>query len=391
MIEHIKKIHFVGVGGIGMSALALLMHEQGKAVSGSDLTPSLITERLQKNGIKIFSGHGAENVSEGVQLVVYTSATPEDNVERDRARELGITEWSYGEMLGAVSREYSTIAVCGTHGKSTTTAMLGLILEAGGYDPTVLVGSLVPGLKHGNLRVGKGRFFVVEACEYKAQMLNIDPEMIVITNIEEDHLDYYRNLDHIRETFQTFVNKLSSKGLAVYNADDAESRTLKFGHAVGYASKGQTDYTAAGNIVSRKEDGKLGELALKVPGAHNVMNALAATAAAMELGVPFEACKRALESFGGIWRRIETIGEWKGATVISDYAHHPTEIDATLAAVREKYPARRLVLCYQPHQHDRTKKFFDGFVKSLAVADVLVLAEIYGVAGRTDSIPPLPE
>lgn len=388
MFNQYKHAHFVGIGGIGMSALAKwFLHEQVK-VSGSDVHLSPITRDLQIRGAKIYSGHGDSNLMEGVDLLVYSPAVPETNVERVSARERGIAERTNFEVLGEISKSFSTIVVTGTNGKSTTTAMLGLMLEAAGYDPTVLVGSMVPGFKDGNFRHGGGRFFVVEGCEYRANMLHFHPEMIVLTNIEEDHLDYYRDLKHIQDTFQTFVDKLKGQGMVVMNADDAGSAVLKVNRPVTYGSYGSnTTYTFS----SRKTEKGLqqittnvGDFELQIPGEFNVYNALAATSAAMELGVPFETCRRVLMEFRGIWRRFERVGVWKGTDVISDYGHHPSSIKLTVEAAREFFPGQRIVLCYQPHQHDRTKKFFDEFVATLPLADYLILVEIYDVAGRNE-------
>jgi UDP-N-acetylmuramate--alanine ligase len=372
MLEGIRRVHFVGVGGIGVSAAAKWCLAKGKTVSGSDLRADAQTEALVRLGMRFFSGHAAGNVPNDVQLLVYSPAVPETNVERTRAAELGVPQQSYPEFLGALSKEYSTIVVSGTNGKSTTTALLGLMLEAAGYDPTVIVGSLVPSFEHGNLRMGGGRFFVVEGCEYRAHMLLLHPEMIVLTNVEEDHLDYYRDIDHIRETFQTFVGGLRGRGMVVTNADDAQSCRLEVDNRVTYGYK-----AGSYNVDSHP-------LRLQIPGRFNVMNALAATAAAMELGVPFETCRRVAESFPGIWRRFERVGTWRGAEVISDYGHHPTAVRGTVEAARELFPGRRVVLCFQPHQHSRTKEMIDGFAEAVATADAAVIPEIYAVAGRTE-------
>ncbi len=395
MFTGIKHAHFVGIGGIGMSALAKWMLHEGIQVTGSDVHTSDITNDLSQRGINVFSGHAVSNVAEGVDIVVRTPAVPEDNVELKEAAARGIRIVSNFELLGEVSSLYSTIVVTGTNGKSTTTAMLGLILEAAGYDPTVLVGSLVPGFKDGNFRKGTGRFFVIEGCEYKANMMHLQPEMIVLTNIEEDHLDYYRDLEHIQQTFQKFVDKLKGQGMVVYNVKDKGTQVLKFPQGIGYGADVETDYfsrdrkTQPGSqnaMVFRKEEKEvhLGDVDLNVPGAFNIENALAATAAAMELGVPFATCRQALAEFGGIWRRFERVGVWHGADVVSDYGHHPSGVSGTIEAAREFFPGRRMVLCYQPHQHDRTIKLFDDFVKTLSLADHIVLVEIYDVAGRNE-------
>lgn len=396
MLEGIKTIHFIGVGGIGVAAMAKLLLSYGKNVSGSDVASSAITHDLARRGLKFFSGHADSNIPKNAELVIYSAAIPETNVERTHAAELGVEQLSYPEVLGKLSREFSTIVVCGTNGKSTTTAMLGLMLAEAGYDPTVIVGSLVPSFPLGNLRIGSGRFFVVEGCEYRAHFLHLEPEMIVVTNIEEDHLDYYRDLNHIRETFQTFVNKLAGKGLTILNANDPESmkisadRAVRFGFEIAADYVGHDRTTAPGmQSVQVSRDGddvaSLGGLTLSIPGAFNMMNALAATTAAMELGVPFETCVSVLQNFRGIWRRFERVGTWKGAEVISDYGHHPTAIRGTVKAAREFFPNRRIVLCFQPHQHSRTKELFKEFVDAVAEADVIVVPEIYKVVGRTEA------
>jgi len=390
MFDGIQIVHFVGIGGIGVSAAAKLCLAKGKIVSGSDCSSSAITEDLERRGATIAIGHDAGNVPAGVQLVVYSPAIVESNVERMRGAELGARELSYPQFLGEMSKGYSTIAVSGTNGKSTTTAMLALMLEAAGYDPTVIVGSLVPSFPLGNLRVGNGRFFVVEACEYRANMLEINPEMIVLTNIEADHLDFYRDVDHIRETFQTFVDKLKGKGLTVWNKDDAQSNRLIVDRGVTYGFDEASDYVGLSRSTVdgiQTVETNQGVLKLKIPGAYNAMNALAATSAAMELGVPFETCARVLSTFTGIWRRFERVGSFNGAEIVSDYGHHPTAIKGTIDAAREFFPGRRIVLCFQPHQHSRTAELFDEFVEAIATADEIVVAEIYGVAGRTDGAP----
>ncbi|MBU0646638.1 UDP-N-acetylmuramate--L-alanine ligase [Patescibacteria group bacterium] len=388
MRHALPPIHFIGIGGIGMSALAKLMKSRGHAVTGSDLVLSDITKDLEQFGIQVFEDHLAQNVPTDADLVVYSGAVPESNPERVQAKKLGIKQVTYGQMLGEVSKEYLTIAVSGTNGKSTTTAMLGKILEAAGFDPTVLVGTYVPGFAHGNLRLGQSRFFVVEGCEYQANMLNMEPAMIVLTNIEEDHLDYYRDLDHIRQTFQKFVDKLTGEGKCVVNARDPQSQKLTIQNPVTYGFQTKADYkgwkriTAVGKQAF--ELAKHGKIILQIPGEFNVENALAAAAAALELGVKFKDCQKALKEFPGAWRRFERVGEFMGATIISDYGHHPTAIEGTLKAAKEFFPKRRIILCFQPHQHSRTKELFDDFVKVLSKAENLIIPEIYGVSGRTE-------
>ncbi len=374
MFEDIRKVHFVGIGGIGASALAKFFARRGAMVSGSDVVASGITDELEKIGVDIRLGHSVDHVPDALDLLIYSPAVQETNVERVAGQERGVRELSYPQALGELSKDYSTIAVCGTNGKSTTTAMLGSILVEAGYDPTVIVGTKVPGFPDGNLRMGSGRFLVVEACEYREHFLHLEPEMIVVTNIEADHLDYFRDLDHIRGAFQAFVDKLRGKGLTVWNKNDAESGKLTVDRGITFGDHVGADY-----------DTSMVPMKLMIPGRFNVMNALAAFAAATELGVPEALSLRVLKQFPGAWRRFERVGVWKGADVFSDYGHHPTAITGTLQAARDFFPGRRIVLCFQPHQHARTKSLFDDFVRALGNADVLVMPEIYEVTGRTET------
>ncbi len=394
MFERINHIHLIGIGGIGMSALAKYFLAKGKIVSGSDLHRSDLTDDLERRGVIFYQGHDASHLSDSIRLVVYSPAIPTSNFELLEGKKRGLLLRSYPEVLGELSKEYSTVVVTGTHGKSTTTAMLGLILSAAGYDPTVIVGSLVPGFEMGNIRVGRGRFLVLEGCEHQANMLNLHPEMIVLTSIEADHLDYYKTLENIREAFQTFVGRLSGKGMVIVNADDAVSQTLQINNRIAYGTHATAHYQYSDRSVSNGNqhvrirrtvpNEELGELVLRVPGSFNVFNALGALAAAMELGVPFQTCVRVLESFPGLWRRFERLGLWHGVEMISDYGHHPTAIRVTLAAARELFPQKKIIFCFQPHQHSRTRALFSEFVDALSGADELVLMEIYRVEGRTE-------
>jgi len=390
-----KKIHFVGLGGIGTSALAKFVLSKGKTITGSDAQMSEMTAQFLRRGVTVHEGHDERHVPYDTEFLIYSPAVPESNPERLKARSLGIPECSYSEALGELSKQYSTIVVTGTHGKSTTTAMLGLMLEAGGYDPTVILGSLVPTFPEGNIRIGKGRFLVVEGCEHQANMLKLHPEMIVLTSIEEDHLDFYKNLENIKKTFQTFVDSLTAKGLTIVNEDDPVSRQLTISNRVSYGVSGSAHYVFSDRetesglqhaMISRQVPAEtLGRLTLSVPGAFNVSNAMAAIAAAMELGIPFETCARVLKNYRGIWRRFERVGTWQGQEVISDYGHHPTAIRATVQAAREFFPGKKIVLCFEPHQHSRTEALFDDFVDALQSADATIVSEIYRVEGRTET------
>lgn len=394
------QVHVIGAGGIGLSAAARLLQHEGLAVTGSDMQKSGTTDELALGGIPVTIGQDRAGLPEGTGLVLYSGAVPEDDPGRRAAGELGIPQMSYFEFIGEYSKGRRTVAVSGTNGKSTVTAMLGMMLVEAGMDPTVIVGSKVPSFPGRNLRIGESDLFVVEACEHEANMLKLYPEMIVLTNIEEDHLDFYRDLEHIRDTFQQYVDRLPPDGLLVLNADDpASSGGIGSGAPVAtYSVKGPADYAVREVTVG---DGKQEfdimygagpqkriRCSLRQPGLYNVYNALAAAAAATELGAAPEAISRALGAFGGIWRRFEHVGEWRGATVISDYGHHPTAIREVLAGTREFYPGRRIVLAFQPHHHNRTKKLFSEFTASFDGADVLVLAEIYDVAGRESSGDP---
>ena len=410
--KKIKRAHAIGIGGIGVSALAKYLALHGAEVSGSDSFDSEIVREAAAAGVKIFLGHKPENISKDIDFVFYSDAVPEDNAERAAARELGIAEISYAKLLGELSKTKQTIAISGTNGKSTTTAMVGLILERAGYDPTVIVGSKVPGFKYGNLRIGSSDWLVVEADEYRAHLLDLFPAHAIITNIEEDHLDYYRDLGHIKETFREFAKKLDIEGNLVINNDDPASaeiegkRTAGAGfdaQKVSFGIKSPADYVAKNISVSAGEQSfevwrnfngeeNLGRIVLRVPGRFNLMNALGATALCLSLGISFETIQEVLSDFQGIWRRFERVGTLPGSwmdgnapIIISDYAHHPTAVSGTISAAREFYPGKRIVAVFQPHQHNRTKKLFDGFVHSFAGADMLILPEIYDVPGREES------
>jgi UDP-N-acetylmuramate--alanine ligase len=394
-LEHIHRVHCVGIGGIGVSAVAKFLRLQGKDVSGSDTTRSIVTADVERAGVRVVEP-AAENIAPDIDLLIYTSAAPETQLERQAASALGIPQFSYFEFLGLLSRGCKTVAVCGTNGKSTTTAMLALMLEKAGLDPTVIVGSRVPGFEYGNLRMGKSDIFVVEACEYREQFMSLSPSMVVVTKIVEDHLDYYRDLAHIEETFRTFVAKLPDNGTLFWNVDDPGSRETfanatrmsgTFGFSKEASLRAERHHTEEGlqRFDAVFQDGIIWSgLELRVPGAFNVLNALAALGAARALGASEEAARSALASFSGIWRRFEKVGERDGAPVISDYGHTPDAIEATLKAAKEFYPGRKLILAFQPHHHDRTRKLFDAFVTAFDAADALILSEIYGVEGRKE-------
>ncbi|MFA6097621.1 MAG: UDP-N-acetylmuramate--L-alanine ligase [Candidatus Paceibacterota bacterium] len=411
-LDKVKKIHFIGIGGIGLSAIAKLMKKKGKDVSGSDLARSLMTEKLEKMGIKISIGQSEQNIASDVDLVIYTMAAAKDNPELKKARAMNIEAISYPESLGMVFNKKFGIAVCGTHGKSTTTAMAGLLLDDAGIDPTVLVGSIVPRFDS-NLRVGSGKHMIIEACEYERAFLNYYPEMIILNNIELDHTDYYKDIDDFRSAFEVFVGHLPEDGVLIANGDDIEISKIKYqiskirnrnikilnfgldksNDVMGYdivPGEGKTEF----KVSFRGKD--LGEFVLKIPGSFNVYNALAAATLGLELNIPVDIIKRSLSDYSGIWRRFEIKGNYhpasapeelwqgKGALVISDYAHHPTAVNSTIKAAREFYPGRRIFAVFQPHQHNRTKRLYNDFLNSFNSADLVILSEIFDVAGREE-------
>jgi UDP-N-acetylmuramate--alanine ligase len=382
------RIHFVGAGGVGVSALAELAHLRGARVTGSDLKDNEGTARLRGLGIAVFpAGHRAEHVA-GAELVVHTSACPPDHVELAAARAAGVPVMRRAEFLAACVADRRTIAIGGAHGKTTTTAMTGAILAAAGLDPTVLVGGY---LRDGgsNVRAGAGEWAVVEADEYDRSFLALSPEIALVNNVDREHLDIYRDMDDLRATFAAFASKAGPEGRALLCADDAEAAGLRPRIAAPTATYGlradadvrATDVVAAdGGSRFRLVRGgaPLGEVVLRVPGLHNVRNALGAASAAFAAGADFAAVQRGLAAFSGVGRRFERLGERDGVLVVDDYAHHPSEIRATLAAARATAPDRRLVALFQPHLYTRTRDLAPDFARELAAADVVILAPVYG-------------
>ena len=384
------KIHFIGVGGIGVSALAKYYLEKGHKISGSDLVSSEITDALREKGAKLLIGkHRVGNLPKSADLVVYSPAVPATNPEFKRAKKLKIKCQSYPEALGELTKEYFTVAVCGSHGKSTVAAMIGVLLTKAGLDPTVIVGTKVkefaPHQKNGggsNCRVGKSKYLVIEADEYFASFLNYWPKIIVLTTLEPDHLDYYKNFKNYLKAFQKFISHLPKNGILVANKDDRNTYN--------------TFSTAVKNVLwyslKQKEAGKIRRI-LKVPGEHNVSNALAVLAVAWILRVPDKISFKVLSEYRGSWRRFDVVeaelrrhqrGKTRKIIIVSDYAHHPTQIRVTLKAAREKFPKKEIWCIFQPHQYQRTYYLWNDFVKVFKEAPVnkLILTDIYSVAGR---------
>ena len=391
------RVHFIGIGGISMSGLAEVLLERGFSVSGSDAKASELTEMLKEHGAEIFIGQRAENIGSGIDAVVYTAAVHADNPEFAEAERQGLPILTRAELLGQIMKNYRTaIAVSGTHGKTTTTSMLTEILLDAGMDPTISVGGILDSIG-GNIRVGGQELFVTEACEYTNSFLSFYPTMGIILNVEADHLDFFKDIDDIRHSFCRFAGLLPEDGTLIINSDIKDYEKLCEGLSCKVITVGQdpekSRYSAdeitfdEHACVSYRllENGvPQGEVALGVPGMHNVYNSLAAIAAARELGVSMEAIKRGLLKFSGPHRRFEKKGEIGGVTVIDDYAHHPQEISATLSAAGH-YPHRELWCVFQPHTYTRTKALMDEFVQALSAADHVVLAEIYA-ARETDTL-----
>jgi len=374
-----KKVHIVGLGGIGTSAVARWFLAQNVEVSGSDIHKSSIIEDLQREGVDFRLGHFVENVPRDCDLIIYSRAVPADNVERKVASELSIRELSYPEFLGELAKTKKTIAVSGTNGKSTTTAMIASILIEAGFDPTVIVGTQVPGWEKHNLRIGESDWLIIEACEHMASMLNIAPDVAVITNITEDHLDFYSGIDEIVDTFQKWISNIKPGGVCILNAQDDRSAKIEFDRIERFEAQ---DRNTDGEHQSFIVDGD--PYKLQIPAEYNVQNAAAAIVTAKHIGVSAGVCNQALEKFKGTWRRLEHVGVWKSADIYSDFAHHPDSIKGTIEAFRESHPTRRIVLVFEPHQHSRTKELFDDFVKAFDGVDELILSEIYDVEGRNE-------
>jgi UDP-N-acetylmuramate--alanine ligase len=387
MYQKSYHIHFVGIGGIGMSGMAELLLNLDYKVSGSDLKATDITNRLRKLGGIVFKGHRPEYI-EGADVVVVSSAVGAENPECVAARKAMIPVIPRGEMLAELMRLKYGIAVAGAHGKTTTTWITGSVLECGGLDPTMVIGGKLNSLGS-NARLGQGEFIVAEADESDGSFLRLSPTIAVVTNIDAEHLDYYDDLESIKDVFLDFINKIPFYGTAVLCLDNEGIQDLipriekRF---VTYGLTSQADYQAkdvsydglkSQFSISYKGE-PLGRVSLNLPGIHNVYNSIASIAVGLELEIPFEKCLSALRGIEGVQRRLEVKGSTRhGVTVVDDYGHHPTEIKVTLQAVRQSWPERRLVVVFQPHRYSRTKALFDDFTRSFYQADSLVVLPIY--------------
>lgn len=381
-------IHFIGIGGISMSGLAEILKHEHFTVSGSDSRESELTRHLEQMGITVFYGQKASNITEDIDLVVYTAAIREDNPELMQVRAAKIPALSRAELLGQIMDNYkNSIAVAGTHGKTTTTSMISQILLAAETDPTITVGGILKAID-GNLRVGKSDIFISEACEYTNSFLHFYPKYSIILNVEAEHLDFFKDIQDIRNSFRKFAENTKKDGAIIINGEierydeitgGLAPQVITFGLSDAcdfYPADVSFDEKACASFTAMYRGKEVMRVSLRVPGMHNVLNALAAIALALDLKLPKEAVAAGLSAFGGADRRFQYKGSKDGVTVIDDYAHHPTEIRATLTAAK-KYPHSRLVLVFQPHTYSRTKAFLDDFAEVLSLADMVVLSDIY--------------
>ncbi|HYE22772.1 MAG TPA: UDP-N-acetylmuramate--L-alanine ligase [Verrucomicrobiae bacterium] len=397
-----NKPYLIGIGGIGVSALARLFLGMGKPVAGSDLRDSATVQELIALGIKVNIGHSAENITAyNPDVVIFSediSPQSQGYAELSQAKKLGIPSLGYSQALGQLMEGHFQISVTGTNGKSTTTALLGLMLEEAGLDPAVVVGSKLSPKNASrkfiaNARLGEGKYFVAEADEYHRHMMDQNPNLVVLTNVAEDHLDYYKDITEIKAAFEDFIKKVPVDGTVVYNADDHTAVEVGRKAHCHKATFGIHHYADLQAINPKAEKGKqsfdlhykdqnLGRVEIAMPGLFNISNALASSLAALSIGVSFDVIKKVLGEFAGIWRRFEILGQFGNAVVVSDYAHHPAGVAGTIEAAKQFFPGKKILFVFQPHHRNRTKRLFGEFVESLEGSDNLILPEIFDVSGR---------
>lgn len=390
MLKKCNKIHFIGINGIGMSGIAKVLLGMGFSVSGSDLSSTARTRKLEELGARITQGHNMDNIDD-VDLVVVSSAIPEDNVELVAAKKKNITIWQRAKMLGEIMNIKEGIAVAGAHGKTTTTSMASYLLERNGFDPTIIIGGELNDIG-GNAKLGKGRFVVAEADESDGSLLYLKPKYTIVTNIESDHLDFYGGLDKIIETFRVYLNNLSEDGLAILCKDNPNidellpqitSKYLTYGLEKEVDVQGvDVQLKGRGSLFNVKYLGrKYGPFQLSVPGIHNVYNSLAVIGLGFQLGLADSEIADALVDFRGVQRRFQLLGEVNGIQVIDDYAHHPTEIAATLKAAKQ-LDFEKVICIFQPHRYTRTKFLKDEFTNAFSDADTLIITDIYSAGEK---------
>ncbi len=395
-LKNPKKVHFIGIGGISMSGLAELLHTMGFEVTGSDVNKSKNTSHLENLGVNVIYDQKPENIKLDTDFVVYTSAVKEDNPEYQAAIESGIPTIDRAHLMGQIMLNYSnSVAVAGTHGKTTTTSMMSLVLLEGDLDPTVSVGGILNNIG-GNIRLGNSGHFITEACEYTNSFLKFNPKIGIILNVEAEHLDYFKSIDNVRSSFRAFAERIPKDGLLIINGDidnvsfftkdlecdiityslESKQSLISNGMKHYYATNIQYDEFGRG-IYDLVIDGEFKDsIKLGVVGAHNVSNSLPSIALANYLNIPQEKTKKGILSFEGTERRFQYKGQIGGVTIIDDYAHHPTEVKATITAANN-YPHKSIYIVFQPHTYTRTKNFLKDFAKELSKADVIVLTDIY--------------
>ncbi|MGK0466931.1 UDP-N-acetylmuramate--L-alanine ligase [Clostridium sp.] len=391
-----KKVHFIGIGGIGMSGLAEILIKNGYKVSGSDMKLSHITNKLKEHGARICIGHNTYNIVDA-DLVVYTAAISPDNPEYIKAMELNLPLMDRAQFLGSIMKGHKyNVAVSGTHGKTTTTSMIAHIILNEDVDPTILVGGELDAIG-GNVLAGNGDYFITEACEYKESFLKFFPSIGTILNIDADHLDYYRDIDHIKDAFKKFINIIPAEGYLVANIDDKNVKNilennydcniLTYGINEGTLKAKNIRYNelACATFDAYKDDKFLFQINLNVPGQYNVLNSLASIATSLILGFSENSIVRGLSSFTGTHRRFELKGSKDGVTVIDDYAHHPTAIKAALSAAKN-YPHNKIYCVFQPHTYSRTQSLFEDFSGSFYDMDSLILADIYAAREKDTGV-----
>ncbi len=389
-------IHFIGIGGISMSGLAEILLQEGFTISGSDAKENPLTDKLTSMGAQIFYGQRASNIIDGIDLVVYTAAIHPDNPEFACAVQKNLPMITRAELLGQIMANYeNSIAVAGTHGKTTTTSMASHMLMEGNMDPTISVGGILPAIG-GNLRVGNSETFITEACEYTNSYLSLLPKISIILNIDADHLDFFKDLDDIRHSFRMFAENVPSDGTLIINSDTPEYEKVIENlpcEVITYSLDGKGDYTASDitydelghpSFVCKKGSEIIGNFSLQIPGRHNVSNALAVIALGMKLHLSLEHIQKGITSFTGTDRRFQLKGKLHGITIVDDYAHHPTEIKATLSAAKN-LPYKKIWCVFQPHTYTRTKALMQEFADSLTLADHVILADIFP-ARETDTL-----
>ena len=376
-----RRVHLVGIGGVSMRPLGLVLKGMGMEVTGSDMSASAATDELIAQGIPVAVGHRAENI-EGAECIIRTAAARNDNPEIAAARAAGIPVFERAQAWGEIMKSYkNAVCISGTHGKTTTTSMMTHILMEAEMDPTVMIGGYLP-LLHASHRVGHGDTILLESCEYCDSFLNFFPTLAVVLNVEADHLDYFKDLEDVQKSFHKFA-ELATFGVISNGDDEHTVQAMEGIKHITFGLKDTNTIHAANMCADWRHfdvicDGEFYcHLDMGVLGRHNALNGLAAAAAAWMMGIPGEAVSRGLEAFHGAGRRMEFKGQWNGADVYDDYAHHPDELKATIDAVRASMPGRRLVLAFQPHTYTRTKALFEDFVRELRKSDVLILAEIY--------------